>query len=454
MSLEGAIAATRFGLGARAGEIDLASGDPAAWLTDQLTPVAAGAFPDANLPTSKEGLITLQSFFQARRDRRRGSTPEFDASRADEFRREIGQAVRAEVTARSTFGAATLKPFHERLVRFWSNHFTVSATDAATSFVAGAYEREAIRPNILGSFADLALAAILHPAMLVYLDNWQSIGPGSRGGRGGRRGLNENLAREAMELHTVTPAAGYTQDDVTEFARALTGWTVGNRRIGQDRRGEVLFSNLIHEPGARTVLGRRYGGDGADQATAIIRDLAARPETGRNIGFKLARHFIADNPPTDLVVRLERTFLDTGGDLMALYSALIAAPEAWRPEAEKVKTPDELLTSTARLLGLRAAFAGDPRGVFESLAQRPLAAPSPKGWPDEAAAWIGPDALSKRIEWANRVAERAPTVDARERLEVGLGPRIAADTMIAVARAESGRQALAIALLSPDFQRR
>jgi len=460
MTLKAAIAATRFGLGAAEGEIETAADDPKGWLLGQLSPAAAARFPDDGLKSSREHVIALQAYFAGRGRRRRGrdaatdEAPQFDPDKVKAFRRAVRATVLAEVTARTTFGAATTASFHERLVRFWANHFTVSGLKATTATLAGAYEREAIRPNILGSFADLARAAVFHPAMLVYLDNWRSIGPNSRAGRRAGRGLNENLAREALELHTVTPAAGYDQRDVTEFARALTGWTVGGGRLRRAPKGETAFAEFLHEPGARTILGRRYAESGRDQAQAILKDLCARAETARNIAFKLARHMIADAPPPALVDRLASVFIRTDGDLPSLYAALLDAPEAWAPEARKVKTPDEVLTSTARLMGLPAVFAGDPRGVFESLAQRPFAAPSPEGWPDEADAWLGPDALMKRVEWANRVAARADGLDARDMLAAALGARATEATLTAVARAESGAQALALALMSPDFQRR
>ncbi len=450
MSLEGAIAVTRFGLGAKTGEIDEVSRDPRGWLRAQLTADSAARFIGDGLPSSKQGLTELQTYFETRR---RGEA-QIDPQKVEAFRMSVVKVAIGETAARTRFGASTPAGFHERLVRFWANHFTVSGLKAQTILVAGAYEREAIRPNSLGTFRDLAHAAIFHPAMLVYLDNWQSVGPGSRGGRLSGRGLNENLAREVLELHTVTPKAGYMQADVTEFARALTGWTVGNRRVGRQKMGETVFSPLIHEPGIRTVLGQRYPEDGEVQARAVLDDLCARPETAENVALKLARHIIADAPPARAVAALADSFRRTGGDLQALYRTLIDLPEAWIPQAQKVKTPDELLTSTARLIGAEAVFAGKPRDVLESFAQRPFTAPSPEGWPDMADAWIGPDALSKRIEWANRLAARMPTRDARALLVEALGERADPDTLQAVSRAESGEQALVLALMSPDYQRR
>ncbi len=453
-SIEGAIAVTRFGLGARRNEIETASEDPSGWLTGQLSWSSAAGFPDDALQSSRDGVLALIDYFQRRRLTRSAEAQAPDPERVAAFARDVRRNMIKEVQARATFGALTPAGFHERLTRFWSNHFTVSARGLQTAMVAGAYEREAIRPKILGRFVDLLFAAVKHPAMLIYLDNWQSVGPQSRAGRRRGRGLNENLAREVLELHTVTPAAGYTQDDVTEFAKALTGWTVGNNLIGQDRKGETTFEPIIHEPGARRILGKRYPDAGSAQADLILEDLAAHPATAQNVAFKLARHIVADDPPPALVDRLAQNFLETGGDLDRLYRELIKSPEAWAEPAGKVKTPDEVLTSTARLLGLDRVFAGEPRDVLESFAQRPFAAPSPEGWPDTGDAWLGPDAIVKRIEWANRLGERSPEIDAREFLETALGPLASHEAKLAVSRAESGAQAIAIALMSPDFQRR
>ena len=448
MSLRGALAVTRFGLGAQPGEIAEASRAPEDWLLSQLTRSAGDGFPDQALNSSKAQLSKAFDYFQKRRN---------DASGEDQqrtFRRMVRQTSVAEVSARTSHAASTKAPLYERLVRFWANHFTVAANSPQSRVVAGAYEREAIRPHILGSFADLAERAIFHAGMLVYLNNAQSIGPNSRAGRRRDRGLNENLAREVLELHTVTPAAGYSQDDVVAFAKALTGWTVGNHRIGKDRKGEATFVNLLHEPGRQTVLGKRYGGAGSSQARSILRDLCRSPHTAQNIAHKLARHFVADSPPESLVAKLKSSFLKTGGDLPTLYRTLIEAPESWHPEARKLKTPDELIVSTGRLIGLRRVLVGDAGKVFESFAQVPFTAPSPQGWPDEAEAWNGPDAIMKRVEWANRLANRNSSLDGRDLLDAGLGDRANPETLQAVMRAESPQQAIALALLSPDFQMR
>lgn len=205
MTSEAAIALNRFGLGAKPGEIERLS-SPQDWLLEQIRTTPKSGPEISALKSSKEHNIVLQSYFRMRRQGRQNQA-EFDEDKLQEFRRQIRRTTIAEVGARTEFGATTDAPFHERLVRFWANHFSVSGQRPQTAMVVGAYHREAIRPNILSRFSDLATAAILHPAMLAYLDNWQSIGPNSFFGKRRDRGLNENLAREVLELHTVTPSA-------------------------------------------------------------------------------------------------------------------------------------------------------------------------------------------------------------------------------------------------------
>lgn len=451
MTIEAAIACNRFGLGAKPGELDSARSNPKAWLKRQIASTPKD-FPGKDLRSSKD---VLSNFFRTRGTKLKSMQSEAEQKAIRAKEKKLRRLVfPSELKARLIHSSQTNYSFHERLVHFWSNHFSVSRKGPILLLIVGAYEREAIRPNILGSFEQLASAAIYHPAMLHYLDNTQSIGPNSRFGKRRDRGLNENLAREILELHTVTPEAQYSQSDVKEFAKALTGWTVSNARWGGGAIGETSFFDLLHEPGSRNVLGRRYSESGSSQADRIISDLSRNPHTAQNIAYKLAKHFTADVPPASLVDRLRNTFLRTNGNLTAIYHTLIDSPETWNPVAQKVKTPSDLLISASRLLGARSVFAGSPRKVYSSLAQEPFGAPSPKGWADDAKTWLGPDSLTKRIEWANRVSRRAQKVDARTLLQQGLGSALSDRTLTAVSRAESGEQAIALALMSPDFQRR
>ena len=453
MTLEGAIAVTRFGLGARPGDIERASVNPKTWLKSQLIEDNVYQFPNDKLQSSQDYIVEKETFFRARKFQLT------DAKRlaiSKPFNKRYRASKETEYKARFLFGTQTNTPFHERLVRFWSNHFSISGRTRDV-LTAAAHEREAIRPAILGNFYDLALGAILHPSMLIYLDNSKSIGPNSiRGliGRFRKEGLNENLAREVMELHTVTPLAGYTQSDVTEFAKALTGWTIYKTKPQSTPENRAQFYINWHEPGNRTVMHKTYFPLGKRQAEVIIRNLCHHPATAENIATKLARHFCSDTPPKALVARLKRSFLDTQGDLKSLYKVLIDSPEPWEVTPKKLKTPDELLISTARMIGVDDVFPTWADDIYESFGQMPFRAPSPEGWADNSDAWIGPDAMFKRVEWANKLAFRQSDKNARDFLDQALGPQLKASTAQTIAEAENRQQAMALALMCPEFQRR
>lgn len=445
MTIEAAIAATRFGLGARPGEIRRLADDPKGHLKAQLrTGDAPSAF--RGLKSAEASLAPfLAAYGQGRGDANREAR-----------RRAIADALSVyaeEVAARAEAAVATDAPFRERLVRFWSNHFTVSINKPQLAPVVGAFEREAIRPHATGRFVDLLLAVYRHPAMLFYLDNAASVGPNSFAGARVGRGLNENLAREALELHTVGVDGGYTQEDVEEFARALTGWTVGSQRLGGEP-GVFLFQERIHEPGRRRVLGRVYRDRGEQQAEEILKDLARHPATARHIARKFAAHFIEDDPSDDVVQALARIYRRTDGDLGALAEAVVEMDAAWTPEARKVKTPDEFLLSVWRGLDAPPPRLRALTTTYISLGQQPFRAPSPEGWPDEAAAWIGPDAVKKRLEWAQLVAARSARTRPSDFLETALGDLAGPETRFEVKGADSGAQGLILAFMSPEFMRR
>ena len=499
-ALAAAIAAHRFGLG----EADLRTvgGDACGWLLAQRGPCEPQR--GSGLVSGVEGLRQFARYqaelAQARRVQmgtQAAGTPAEAlgmagqaASRApDAMDAAIAEGLRAiaqaDVRARLTTAAISTQPFAERMALLWANHFTVSLAKGSARGVAGAFEREAVRPHTAGTFHTLLQAAVKHPGMLRYLDNDRSAGPRSRlvqrqarmrgAGDGAPRvgGLNENLAREVLELHTLGVSGGgaayggwggYTQADVTEFARVLTGWRVplreqlargANREGGAAQTVGTQFDAAWHDPGPKTILGKRYP-EGPEALDAVLRDLAEHPSTARFIAFKLARHVVADDPPPALVARLATRFQQTGGDLPAVLRTLVESPEAWQPQPAKLKTPEEFVVSTARLLGLGAqAFDRQADGAITTLGQRVQAAPSPAGWPDRAEDWLGPDAVWKRVEWATRVADRmGRRVDARALARASLGDRLHDDTARHIDRAADGPQALALLLLSPEFQRR
>ena len=320
---------------------------------------------------------------------------------------------------------------------------------------------------MLGRFSDMLLAVEQHPAMLVYLDQAQSIGPDSQASmfavmRGGKpRGLNENLAREIMELHTLGVRTGYSQADVTEFARALTGWTVSGLGRGPAARliggtvGQFQFAPVLHEPGVRTIIGKRYDQSGEAQARAVLLDLAGSPATARHLSTKLARHFAGDDPPPTLVERLSKAYLSSGGNLPTVYRALIESPEPWSPKPLKFKSPWEWSVSALRAVGSTDIDPKMAAGVLRQLGQPTWQPGSPAGWDDIAASWAGPDALVRRVEVAQRIAAKAAsTVDARALAEKLFPDSLSDASRTAIARAESPAEGLALLLVSPEFVRR
>jgi uncharacterized protein (DUF1800 family) len=454
-NLAAAIAVTRFGLGAKPGELLTARDDPEAWLLAQVRPGVGADQPQPGAASSAERVMQFREY-QKQRQAAKASGQDFDPVKF--ARKLILDDAGADFVARARLAATTDADFRERWALFWCNHFTVSATKAQTATLVGPFEQEAIRPHVFGRFEDMLVASSSHPGMLLYLDQAQSVGPDtmaasflSRGGK--KAGLNENLAREIMELHTVGVGAGYTQADVTEFARAMTGWSINGLQEGDT--GKFKFRVAAHEPGARTIMGKRYAEGGVDQALAVMKDLAASPHTANHIATKLARHFVADDPPPSLVAKLQHTFLGTGGDLGDVAKTLVMAPEAWSPAPVKFKTPYEFVVSSWRAADIAPQTLPDIGQILNSLGQKPFSAPSPKGWPEEAEVWCAPDAVIKRMAWAQDLAAkdlngRDPSQLAHDALGARLTPLVAT----AISRAETREEGLAILLMSPEFQRR
>lgn len=482
-----AIALNRFGLGARAGEP--APDDPKGWLLSQLDAYEPWPAAWAQEPGSHAALETLAEARRVRKEARMAKAASQTGLAGQAASQAAIQAVRQEVRdtyvsavdARVNSALATNTPFVERLVHFWSNHFAVSADKGEVAPLAGAFEAEAIRPYVLGSFEDMLVAVESHPAMQIYLDQIRSVGPTSPAAlRVGARnpakkpGLNENLAREILELHTLGVRTGYTQEDVTEFARALTGWSIaeasgaapgmkpasGLKPAGVSPiAGTFVFRPALHEPGERIVMGRRYAGAdanmGAAQALAVLHDLARSPATARHVGFKLARHFTGDTPSPAMVERLAHTFEASGGDLPSVYRTLVASPEAWQPAAAKFKSPWDWTISASRGVGLTHLDKLHAAPLLAQLGQPVWRPGSPAGYDDTDASWAAPDALMRRVELAQRIAARVgDRIDPRTLAPTLLaGPPMPATTA-AIAHAESVPTALALLLVSPDFQRR
>lgn len=453
--LAGAIAANRFGLGARPGEIEAARGDPQAWLAAQIR--AEGADPiRPDMAAASVRLVEYRDLRKMRREARTDGAPAADPVK--QVQQMIRQDAGADFVARLRLAGETDASFRERWALFWANHFTVSAAKVVTATLIGPFEQEAIRPHAFGRFEDMLVASSSHPAMLLYLDQAQSIGPDSRAAAflrltGKPGGLNENLGREILELHTLGVDAGYTQADVTEFARALTGWSVGG--LQDPDAGRFRFREAAHEPGARVVMGKRYPEGGYEQAHWVLRDLAASPHTARHLARKIAVHFVADAPPQTLVDRLEKAWRGSNGDLSVVARALVQAPEAWAPEAAKFKTPYEFLASSWRATGQGPVDLAALGPSLSAMGQRPFSAPSPKGWPEDAGAWCAPDGVVKRMAWAEGYSAVAIGEQDPVRLaQASLGPSLTPLTARTISRAESRAEGLSILLMSPEFQRR
>jgi uncharacterized protein (DUF1800 family) len=466
-----ALALHRFGFGPRPGDIERITSDPRGALLAELK-TGPKIVNDSQLASSADDARATIAFRQERKRAREArqtaaaGSSEMAAPHAAENsgenemkRRKPGPPLPRQIylsEGRAHFQAAIDSDIGlvERLVWFWSNHFCVSADKGLVRSLCGAYEREAIRPHVLGRFSDMLLAAETHPAMLLYLDNARSFGPDSVAGMRRRKGLNENLAREIMELHTLGVRTGYTQEDVTNFAKVITGWSMYPPARFPERGGEFQFNARMHEPGAQTVLGKSYGQGGFEQGRAVLQMLAHHPSTAKHIAFKLARHFVADDPPAPLVERLARRFQDTGGDLMQVTQALVASSEAWSARRTKLKRPGEWTVAAMRASGLQIE---DVRRIVntQNLLGEPLwRPPAPKGFSDESGAWI--DGLAQRLDVANQVG-RLVGNDGSEpdmMLDAALGPLASTETRQAVQRAESRPQALALLLMAPEFQRR
>lgn len=484
---EAASATNRFGLGAKPGELSAAS-DARGWLHAQLRKQPAStAFQE--LPNSLELLRREAAYQQLRRMQKDDTNPAPALAQMQDMaaktpavpakqplspeRRELTQLGLADIAARYRHAVTTDQPFVERLVRFWSNHFAVSIDKSTARLYAAPMEREAIRPHVLGHFGDMLLAVETHPAMLRYLDNvasvggdsklvhWQAVRAKRKSDNGGdgmpmrKLGLNENLAREIMELHTLGVNGGYTQADVTELARAITGWSVPAPRQLTDARSGFVFRANAHEPGARRIMGKQYAEDGEGQGRAVLRDLAMHPATARHLSLKLARHFVADAPPDALVRRMAKAYLDSGGQLVALYAALIDDDAAWAPTARKFKTPDDFVVSAMRAGG----FTFDQRpgslpNLLRELGQPIFTPRSPAGFPDTTGDWAAGDALRKRLQiaetFANRVTgDRTPLQVANEALGEAA---VRGDFASMLQRAGSPREGYALLFASPAFQ--
>ena len=462
-------ALNRFGLGARRGE-RRTIGDPRQWLRAQLDGGAPSLAPPSGVTPDAIG-DALRAIRMA------GQSDEQERRQA---RRRVVEMSQAEVHAALTARVMSERPFVERLVAFWSNHFCISTgSKMIVAPLAGSYERDVIRAHVLGRFEDMVLASAKHPAMLVYLDNFQSVGPNSRGASAGqrnngqRRGLNENYARELLELHTLGVNGGYTQQDVQEVAKVLTGWSINGlggpgarpQRANQPRRGrgqaprrndgpiEFAFQELLHEPGSKTVLNQRYNEAGIEEGERVIRALCRHPSTAKFVATKLVTHFVSDEPPAAAVERVARVFRSTDGDLKAVARALVDEPDAWRDETRKFRTPQDWFVAVLRAVGASDASLNAPV-VLRQLRQPVWSPAAPKGFGDALTEWADPDSLLNRGELARTISKQ-PAIG-------GLDPQALADVVdvppgnplhaMLADTSISAPERVALAIAGPAFQ--
>lgn len=439
--MDGQGLAVRFGYGLPAGAADVEALTAGLGGRDD----AALTWPGVTLKDIAPVLVRYRKARQAK-----------DEAAVKALQREADALALQGARAQLARAVGSAEPFRERLVTFWADHFTVTPSNRMERALPGILIDEAIRPHVFGRFAEMLRAVTTHPAMLIYLNQEASFGPGSRKGKRQRKGLNENLARELLELHTLGVGAGYVQSDVRELAELLTGLSVGPEGF--------LFDDGRAEPGAETVLGVTYDGGGMAPIRAVLDDLAARPETARHIASKLAVHFVADEPDPRLVEALQGVYRDTGGDLLALSRALVSHPSAQGPGV-KVRQPYDFLVAALRALAVAPAaiMSAEPRSFrrlvldpLEAMGQPLHRAPGPDGWPERAADWITPQGLAGRITWAMQAPARLvrPLPDPREFLATALGARAGEALVWAVAAAESARDGVGLVLASPEFNRR
>ena len=440
---------SRFGLGARKGDLALI-GDPVSALIAELDDPARVNVVEPLLDGHAAIITTINKHFKDRAEAR--NSGQAKGAYKDPVKLWLNRQGPLERGVRVSQALAAPVGYTERLVAFWSNHFAIQGDmNEMSRALAGAFEREAIRPYVLGSFADMLLAVTTHPAMLRYLNNAVSVGPHSPQGSKLGLGLNENHARELLELHTLGVDGGYSQADVTALAAVLTGWTVHYRG---DSAGQFVFRSEAHEPGAQSVAGKVYDQPGFEQGRAVLADLAASPITAQHLADKFVRHFMGDAPDPALVASLAGQLHDTGGNLAALAAGLVLSDAAWSTPPTRLKSPQEFLWSAIRALGV-APDGTQVQDLLEGMGQ-PLWNPSsPAGFPDAAMSWLGPEAMTARIDAAQTLALAAtgpddPVVVA----QAVLGPALQPATQEAMERAESRTQALVLMLMSPEFQRR
>lgn len=451
MSIQAVIATNRFGLGAKPNEILSAQKSPKNWLLEQLNNDPSLPF-DKNLPTSNEIMAAIAQYRKLKQRQKKNidELSEQDneqLAKLQKYPRQAHQKLSIDTLMQAITSSNSL---NWRLLDFFSNHFSVSAQGQLMTALAPTLEREAIAPNILGNFEDMLLAVVKHPAMLVYLNNERSFGPQSKLGKRGK-GLNENLAREILELHTLGVNGGYSQSDVTELAKGITGWGIPNPL--KEKFEGFKYRDTGHEPNTRKLLGQSFKDEGVKQGEKMLQYIAQHPSTASYVCLKLARHFISDNPPESLVKKMVKRWNSTNGKIKDVIIEMINAEESWSEASLKFKTPREFIISTYRGLGQKKIKGKQLLYALNVLGQQPFSAGSPAGYSDYQQDWNGASAIMARIELAAQFASRRKP-NAEKVMKNTLYESVSELTYKTVLRAESRQQAFTLLLMSPEFQRR
>ena len=454
-------AVSHYGMGGNKVDLTSAQDNPLDWMLAQLhddtAPLIAGLVP------SSHQLVDFAAFSESQGQLRSAARSNEKKllkvnALASEYRARIRTQVTENFGRRFVHSVTTSQAIKERLSLFWSNHFCVSRIGRrAYHSACPAYENEAIRSHLNGSFSQMLLAAVSHPVMLIYLDNIQSMGPNTRRGTKRNRGLNENLAREILELHTLGVGGGYSQADVLALAKIITGWTID--RYSDENEGKFYFDNIMHESGKHKLLGRAYANTGYEQGVAALQDLAVHPATAKHIATKLVRHFVNDEPASADVAAVAKVFIKTQGDLPSVHEAVFKLKSGWNPENKKFRTPYELVVAVVRGLGIQQAdfeqikTVAALQNILRVMNNEPFTAPSPAGWPDTTVGWDSPGAIKQRLDWGVSMGERfGNQLSAHSMLKHMVDPADAAHLGESIARAASTSQALALLLASPNIQ--
>lgn len=452
------IAANRFAYGANPETIKAIGHNPQDWLLAQLqsTTLAQLKTVTQSLWTSSDALVQIQQYQRQKNQPKKNNIDKTDSAEPlNEMVIDAKKTFNDKITALNELsvsqGINSTIPFYWHLVDFFSNHFSVSASNILMRALAPMLEIEAIAPNIFNHFSDLLLAVESHPAMLHYLNNVQSIGPSTRfAQKRANKGLNENLAREILELHTLGVKSTYTQNDVTELAKAITGWSVGD--IKRKESAGFIFRERLHEPGSRTLLNKVYEQSGEEQGRRMLFDLANHTDTAQHVCTKLVRHFISDQVDPAIVQTMVNAWHITQGHLVKVITAMIEHPACWSQTSAKLKTPRELVISVCRSCSI-SNLRPNVLKSLQTLGQQPFNAGSPAGYKDVEAAWSGPSAFLNRIEWVAHISRNIKYLPEQLANDT-LGPLLEASTVKQMRQAESKQQALTLLLMSPEFQRR